>query len=319
MGMAGIWINNLCYNGKLYTYRTMKLKLIESREKQRTVKKKFNFRGFSFFSGENVSMICEPSKENTGIVFYCKGVRIPAIAENIKLVDVHTTALTKRGVDILAIEHLMAAIWGLGIDNLIIRLSSNVVPAQSGSAEEFTKALLKAEIVEQEETRQVVVFDESTTITQPEFKSRFAKFEPFDKFDIKCFVPFLSPIGEHTVFFNGSAKSFVRDVCWARTFLRSPIDINDLTKWNGIRSVFKVLPEDPKKSPIITFTERGFLTPLKKEDEPARHKLLDLIGDLALVGYRLRVKLTVNEPGHKFTHLVAKKIRSSVVAKKNDS
>ena len=295
----------------------MKLKITKSEEKQKTISERFNFKGFSLFSGEDVSMTCEPNKENTGIVFCYKDVCIPAVAENVKLMDVHTTALTKDGVDILTIEHLMAAIWGLGIDNLKVTLSNNVVPAQDGSAGSFVKAILKAGIVEQNETRRVVTFNEPATVTQPEFENRFARFEPSDNLTIECSAPFAEPIGEHSVTFTDDPKCFENDVCWARTFLRSPIDLNDLTKWNGIRSVFKALPEDPTKSPIITFTEKEFLTPLKKNDEPARHKLLDLIGDLALVGHRIHAKLTINEPGHKFTHLIAQKIRRATTLNQN--
>ena len=287
----------------------MKLNIQQTGEKQRTINQKFDFKGFSLFSGEDVSMTCEPSKEDTGIVFCYKDVCIPAIAENVKLMDVHTTALTKDGVDILTIEHLMAAIWGLGIDNIKITLSNNVVPAQDGYARAFVKVLLENGVVEQEKTRKIVIFEEMAILTQPEFENRFAKFEPNDSLVIESSAPFANPIGEHTVSYTDDLKSFSDDVSWARTFLRSQIDLNDLTKWNGIRSVFKALPEDPKKSPIITFTENEFLTPLKKDDEPARHKLLDLIGDLALVGYRIHAKLTINEPGHKFTHLIAQEIR----------
>lgn len=290
----------------------MKLKLIESTEKQKTIKKNFDYKGFSLFFGEKTSMTCKPGLENTGIIFCYKNVCIPAVVENVKLVDIHTTALTKGGVDILTIEHLMAAIWGLGIDNLKIILSGNVVPTQDGSAESFVKALLKAKIVDQKETRRIVIFEEPETITQPGFENRFAKFEPSDNLTIKSSAPFAKPIGEHTIFFKDNQKAFSEDISWARTFLRSPIDLNDLSKWNGIRSVFKALPEDPKKSPIVTFTEKEFLTPLKKDDEPARHKLLDLIGDLALVGFRIHAKLTINEPGHRFTHLIAQEIRNAI-------
>lgn len=290
----------------------MRLKLKQTKEKQKTIKSSFNFKGFSFFSGQDVEMTCYPASEDTGIVFSYKGQDISAVAENVKLMDVHTTALTKNGVDIVTIEHLMAAIWGLGIDNLKITLSDGIVPAQDGSAEAFTKALQKNGVIEQSKQRKVIEVEEEFTILQPEFENRFAKFEPSDNLEIESFAPFPSPIGEHTVMFDGKPDTFANEISWARTFLRSSIDLEDLTKWNGIRSVFKALPEDPKKSPIITFTESEFLTKLKKDDEPARHKMLDLIGDLALVGYRINAKLTINEPGHKFTHLIATKIRNAL-------
>ncbi len=295
----------------------MKLKLIESRERQRTISNKFTFKGFSLFSGENIKMTCEPAIEDSGIEFCHKDVCIPAIADFVKLMDVHTTALTKEGVDILTIEHLMAAIWGLGIDNLKITLSDSVVPAQDGSAEEFTKALLKAGIIEQTKFRKIIEIVEPFTILQPEFENRFAKFEKADKLKIEASAPFPAPIGEHSISFEENPESFAKDISFARTFLRSPIDLNDLTKWNGIRSVFKALPEDPRKSPVVTFTANEFLTPLKKDDEPARHKTLDLIGDLALIGYRIRAKITINEPGHKFTHLIADEIRKALKIQDN--
>lgn len=295
----------------------MKLKLKQSEERQRTIKNKFTFRGFSLFSGEDVKMTCESAIEDSGIEFCHKDVCIPALADYVKLMDVHTTALTKDGVDILTIEHLMAAIWGLGIDNLKITLSDSVVPAQDGSAEGFTKAFLKAGIIEQTNFRKIIEVDEPFTILQPEFENRFARFEKSDKLIIEASAPFSAPIGEHTINFEENPESFTKDISFARTFLRSPIDLNDLTKWNGIRSVFKALPEDPRKSPVVTFTADEFLTPLKKEDEPARHKTLDLIGDLALIGYRIHAKMTINEPGHKFTHLIVQEIRNALNLKDN--
>jgi len=290
----------------------MKLKLKQAEDRQRTIKNKFTFKGFSLFSGEDVKMVCEPAPEDSGIVFCYKDVCIPAVAEYVKLMDVHTTALTKDGVDILTIEHLMASIWGLGVDNLKITLSDNVVPAQDGSAEAFTKAILTAGIIEQNKFREIIEVMEPFTVLQPEFENRYAKFEHSNKLIIEGTAPFPAPINEHTVRFEESPESFAKDISFARTFLRSPIDLKDLSKWNGIRSVFKALPEDPKKSPIITFTENEFLTPLKSEDEPARHKMLDLIGDLALIGYRIQSKLVINEPGHKFTHLIANEIRNAL-------
>ena len=290
----------------------MKLKLIQAKEKQRTIKSGFTFKGFSLFSGQDVEMVCQPANEDMGIIFRYKGQDIPAVAENVKLMDVHTTALTKNGVDVVTIEHLMAAIWGLGIDNIRLTLSDSVVPARDGSAEAFTKAFQKNGVIEQSKQRKVIQVKKEFTILQPEYENRSAKFELSNNLGIDSSAPFPFPIGEHTVSFDGNPDTFVKEFSWARTFLRSPIELDDLAKWNGIRSVFKALPEDPRKSPIITFTEKEFLTKLKKEDEPARHKMLDLIGDLALVGYRINTRLIINEPGHKFTHLIASEIRNAL-------
>jgi UDP-3-O-[3-hydroxymyristoyl] N-acetylglucosamine deacetylase len=297
----------------------MNLKLKRVGDKQRRIKKNLEFKGFSLLSGEDALMVCKPAPANSGINFIVKGKKVPALIDYIQPAEVHTTILSKNGVKVVTVEHLMAAIWGLGIDNLNIELDSEVVPAQDGSAEAFTKALLEVGVIEQGEGRQVIVFEGETEFRQPEFENRLAKFEPHDGgLKIVSTAPWPGPIGKHTIEFEDKQQSFAKDISWARTFLRSPIDLDNLAKWNGIRSVFKALPEDPHKSPIITFTETEFLTPLKKEDEPARHKVLDFIGDLALVGYRIYGKCTINEPGHRFTHQIAQEIRKAVVDKKND-
>lgn len=290
----------------------MRVSLIQTINPQTTIKKAIKFNGYSLFSGELYSMKLEPSEVNTGINFYLYGVCIPALAEYIKQTDIHTTVLSKDGVDVSTVEHLLAAIWGLNIDNLKIVLTNSVIPAQDGSAEPYVKALLKTGVVKQNAFKKVVVISDSCALTQPEFPNRYAKFSPSPKLHINCIAPFPQPIGEHTIVFEDDKDTFSKDISWARTFLRSPLDLQDLSKWQGIRSVFKSLPEDPRQSPIITFTEKEFLTPLKKNNEPARHKLLDLIGDLALVGYHLHANIEINEPGHKFTHLIAKEIRQSL-------
>jgi len=290
----------------------MQLNLTTSNQKQKTISKQFTFEGQSLFSTETVSMEILPASINSGIYFNINGKIIPAVADYLNSTQLHTTSLAKDGESVMMVEHLLAAVYGLGIDNLEIRMSGNVLPAQDGSAKPFAKALINAGIVEQEEYRKVVEVIEPIHFTQPEFKGRNAVLKSLkNSFKLTVNAPFPNPIGTHIVSFK-DGDSFIDDVSWARTFLRSPLDLNDLEKWNGIRTVYKALPEDPRESPIITFTEKEFLTPLKREDEPAVHKLLDTLGDLVLVGYRIHGDLNINMPGHKFTHQIAKEIREII-------
>lgn len=287
----------------------MKIELVQGSKKQHTISKEFTFEGQSLFSTSNISMKLLPSAVNTGIVFNVNGSKIPALSDNLKFTELHTTSLAKDGVEVMMIEHLMAAIYGLGIDNIEIQLEGKVIPAKDGSAASFTKALKEAGIVEQEELRTVIKINEGLNFEQPEFEGRKATLKPSEDLTIELTAPFPAPIGTHTVKYNES-DDFEKNVSWARTFLRSPLDLSDMSKWNGIRTVYKALPENPRQSPVITFTDTEFLTPLIAENEPATHKLLDTLGDLALVGYRIHGAFKIGVPGHKFTHLIAKEIRS---------
>lgn len=288
----------------------MRLIIKRGKNKQKTIQKKANFSGVSLITGKIGQMKFIPAQEDTGIRFYLKGEYIPALAENIAPSNTHTTVITNGKRKLLMIEHLMAAVWGMGIDNLVIALGSSFVPAKGASAKAYVELIKKVGIVNQGKKRKVIEIKEEATFKQPPFKNRFAEFKPGEKeLTIKSTAPWPKPVGEHTIKYKSNPSNFEKEISWARTFLRSPLDLNDLSKWESIRKKYKVLPKDPKKSPIITFDDQGFITPLRRKDEPARHKVLDLIGDLALVGYRIYGKCIVNEPGHSFSHEIANQLR----------
>ncbi|HRI05698.1 MAG TPA: UDP-3-O-acyl-N-acetylglucosamine deacetylase [Candidatus Dojkabacteria bacterium] len=290
----------------------MKLSLKESNKSQRTIAKEITFEGQSLFSSTKISMQLLPAEVNTGIVFNVNGTKIPALSDYLNFTELHTTSLTKDDAEVLMVEHLLAAIWGMGIDNIEIKLDQKIIPAQDGSAEPFAQALKEAGITVQGAKRTVVEIHENLYFEQPEFEGRKATLSSNSNgLSIELTAPYPAPINTYTVNYSEN-DDFEKKVSWARTFLRSPLDPTDLTKWNGIRSVYKALPEDPRQSPVITFTESKFLTPLKAENEPAMHKMLDTIGDLALVGYRINGHFKIDVPGHKFTHLIAKEIRSQL-------
>lgn len=288
----------------------MKLSLIVSTSRQRTISKRLLFEGKSLFSTEKVMMELLPAEVDCGIIFDVNGTEIPALSDFLKTTELHTTTLSKDGVEVLMIEHLMAAIYGLGIDNLQINLKTSVIPAKDASSEAFAHAFTQAGIIEQGSFRKVIKIEETLLFEQPEFEGRKATLNPNNTgLKIRLTAPFPEPIGTYTVEYSEELDNFTKTVAWARTFLRSSLDLEDLTKWNGIRSVYKALPEDPRQSPVITFTDSDFLTPLKQRNEPATHKLLDTIGDLALVGYRIQGSFNIDVPGHKFTHFIAKGLR----------
>ena len=288
------------------------IKVLKSKQKQQTIKKKIVFHGQSLFSTENISMELLPADEDFGIRFNINGEIIPATSDYLNTVELHTTSLSNGKESVMMVEHLLAAIYGLGIDNIEIIMTQSIVPAQDGSSQPYAIALNDAGIIEQSKYRNVINTQDIIKFQQPEFDGRKAYLKPLDdSFRLTVIAPFEKPIGTYKVEFQ-DGDNFTKDISWARTFLRSPLDLNDLSKWNEIRTVYKALPDDPKDSPIITFTKDKFLTPLKAENEPATHKLLDTLGDLALVGYRIYGHLEIYVPGHKFTHQIAKEIRESI-------
>jgi len=294
------------------------VKIIESNKKQKTIKKKTIFNGQSLFSPKYISMELLPADEDYGIKFNINREIIPATSDYLNTVELHTTSLSNGKETVIMVEHLLAAIYGLGIDNIEIKMNQSIVPAQDGSSLPYATALENAGIVEQNKYRNVIMVDEVIEFEQPEFEGRKAYLKPLNNsFRLTVTAPFEEPIGTYTVQFK-EGDDFTKNISWARTFLRSPLDLNDLSKWNGIRTVYKALPENPKDSPIITFTKDKFLTPLKKRNEPATHKLLDTLGDLALVGYRIYGDLEIYVPGHKFTHYIAKEIRKYMQLKVDD-
>ena len=256
-----------------------------------------------------------PADEDHGITFNVNGEIIPATSEYLNTVELHTTSLSNGKESVIMVEHLLAAIYGLGIDNIEIKMDQSVVPAQDGSSQPYAIAINDAGIVEQNKNRMVITVDNAMKFEQSEFDGRKAYLKPLENtFSLTVTAPFEKPIGTYKVQFK-EGDDFTNDISWARTFLRSPLGLNDLSKWNGIRTVYKALPENPKDSPIITFTKDKFLTPLKQKNEPAVHKLLDTLGDLSLVGYRIYGNLEIYVPGHKFTHQIAKEIREHIQLK----
>lgn len=264
----------------------------------RTIKKPLVIKGKTPFSGKNVKMTLLPKKTN-GIIFEYLGKSIPLLPQSIKLRPVqHTSIISGNGIEILAVEHLLSALYGLQIDNLLIRLEGdNQIPALDSSSETFTKLLSNTGTQKTTQKRRVLKIIRNLKYSSQDGSSAFLS--PATGLNIEVEISFNNLIGQQK--FQGKiTKAFYRhQLCWGRTFIRSPLN-GDPTKWERIRKLIPVLPENPKDSPILVFSDEGFITSLLKPDEPVRHKALDLLGDLALLGMRIEGKIKVYKPGHLF-------------------
>ena len=167
------------------------MKLIKGIERQKTIKKKITFEGQSLFSPDNISMELLPADEDYGIEFNINGEIIPATADYLNIVELHTTSLSNGKESVIMVEHLLAAIYGLGIDNIEIKMNQSVVPAQDGSSQPYAIAINDAGIVEQNKNRKVITVDNAMKFEQSEFDGRKAYLKPLENtFSLTVTAPF---------------------------------------------------------------------------------------------------------------------------------
>ncbi len=236
-------------------------------------------------------MTLRPAPENTGYIFVrtdLDNFEIPASVEYISHCS-YATTLMRRGVVLSTCEHLLSALRGAGVDNCFIDLDNIEIPIMDGSSEYFVECIEKAGVVEQNAPRHVLRILERVEYSQGDRKMSI---EPASDFEIDCIIDFPHPFIERQhlafVFKNGS---FGREIAAARTFGFTH-EIEMLRKAN--------LALGGSLDNAIVLTENGMLneTPLRFDDEFVRHKILDIIGDLALLGMPIEGKITAEKSGH---------------------
>ncbi|PID42962.1 MAG: UDP-3-O-[3-hydroxymyristoyl] N-acetylglucosamine deacetylase [Proteobacteria bacterium] len=262
--------------------------------RQRTLKNVIRATGVGLHSGEKVYLTLRPAPVDTGIVFYRTDldpvIEIPAEADRVGETILSTT-LIKDGVKVSTIEHLLSAMAGLGIDNCYVDLSSAEVPIMDGSAGPFVFLLQSAGIAEQDAAKKFLRITDEITVEEEDKKATFL---PFDGFKVSFEIDFDHPVLKGNAQFASvdfSSTSFVREVSRARTFgfMR---DIEQLRSMNLALggSVDNAIVVDDYK----ILNEDG----LRYDDEFVKHKILDAIGDLYLIGHSLIGEFRGYKSGH---------------------
>lgn len=272
--------------------------------KQRTLKNVIRATGVGLHSGEMVYLTLRPAAPNTGIIFRRVDldpvVEIEAKAENVGETALSTT-LIQNGQRVSTVEHLLSAFAGLGIDNAYIDLNATEVPIMDGSAGPFVFLVQSAGIEEQPVAKQFIRIKKSVFL---EDGDKWAKFEPFEGFKVSFTIDFEHPAftgRPQQVDVDFSSTSFVREVSRARTFGFMK-DIEKLREKNLalggsmdnaiVVDDFRVLNEDG----------------LRYEDEFVRHKVLDAIGDLYLLGHSLIGAFVGHKSGHELNNRLLRKL-----------
>lgn len=272
--------------------------------RQRTLQSDVRATGVGLHSGDKVSLHLKPAPVNTGIVFRRADLspvrELPAAAALVCDTTL-CTALAQDGVRVATVEHLMSAFAGLGVDNAIVELSSPEVPIMDGSAAPFVFLIQTAGIVEQAAAKKLIRIKNPVMVSDGD---KWARFEPYEGFKIDFAIEFDHPVfadGVQQVSLDFSSTTYQREVSRARTFgfMR---DIEFLRSHN--------LALGGSLDNAIVLDDYRVLNAdgLRYEDEFVRHKILDAIGDLALMGHSIVGAYTGYKSGHALNNQLARAV-----------
>jgi len=270
--------------------------------KQRTLKNVIRATGVGIHSGQKVFMTLRPAAPDSGIIFrridLPEPVEIKACTANVGDTSLSTTLLAD-GVRIATVEHLLSALAGLGIDNAYVDLSASEVPIMDGSAGPFVFLLQSAGIEDQAVDKRFIRIKKAVSVSDGD---KWARFDPFDGFKVGFSIEFAHPTFStktSTAEIDFSTTSFVKEVSRARTFgfMR---DIEMLRERNLVLggSIDNAIVLDDYR----VLNEDG----LRYQDEFVKHKILDAIGDLYLLGHSLVGAFYGFKSGHKLNNLLLK-------------
>lgn len=272
---------------------------------EQTVAEPLSFAGIGLHSGAEVSLRIIPAPAGSGVVFRRSDLdnfEIPANGRNVAKVS-YATSLMRQGVLISTTEHLLSALMGLGVDNAIVEIDNLEVPILDGSARPYVEAMHEAGLKRQRRKREYIKILKPIEVREGEGPSaKFIGVYPGDGYAIDYAIDFPTPIGQEKFLGDLDAGDYANLIAPARTFGFKE-DEPMLRNMGLIRGV--------SDSSAIILTREGVQNgPLRFPDEFVRHKVLDLIGDLALAGRRIWGKVVAERAGHAMhTALVQRLLR----------
>ena len=286
--------------------------------KQRTIKKSVKISGVGLHTGVKSTVTLCPAKEDSGIFFIrtdlTSNVIIEANLKNVNSTE-RSTNLKKGSAEIKTVEHLLAAIVAANIDNLIIKVDNIEIPILDGSAKLFSETIFKTGIKEQNKKRDFLTIKKEI-ILEDKKNGFIFKAIPAKEYELKVNIDYNSKILGLQSAELKSISNFQKEISSSRTFcflheLQELIEKN-LIKGGDLNNAVVIVEKNINKKELdklallfnkknITITDKGTLnnTKLRYKNEPARHKLLDLIGDLSLIGKPIKGKISAYKPGHK--------------------
>lgn len=297
-------------------------------EKQRTLKKSASFSGKGLHSGVNVNLVIKPAPDSHGYIF--KRVDLPhqplinALAENVTDTSRGTT-IEENGASVSTVEHILAALAGMRLDNVLIEIDGPEAPILDGSAREYVEAISKVGIAEQETDRKYFILKEKVEYYDEENNVHIIAYP--DKIQsVNVLIDYNSKVLGNQYASLDEIQSFKDEIAPCRTFVflheLEFLAKNNLIKGGDMDNAIvivdrKVSQEELDRlaelfdKPKVSVQPEGILNnlELRFSNEPARHKLLDLVGDLALIGRWFKAKIIATRPGHHANTEFAKLLR----------
>ncbi len=299
--------------------------------KQRTIKTEVSVSGTGLHTGEKVTLTFRPAPENHGFKFRRIDIEgqpvIDADVDNVTDTSRGTT-ITQNGASVNTVEHVLASLVGLELDNVLIDLDGPETPIMDGSSLQYVDALVEAGFKEQDAEREYFSIPYNIHYSEPDRKVDMVAM-PLDDYRFTCMVDYNSPVlgSQHASI--STIAEFKREIASCRTFcFLHELEMllkHNLIKGGDINNAIVVVDRDVNQEELqhlatlfnrkdIDVAPQGILNniELRHQNEPARHKLLDMIGDLALVGVPLKGHIMAARPGHAANIAFAKKIKALI-------
>lgn len=309
------------------------------RANQRTIGKVVRLEGVGLHTGNPSTIEFHPAPADYGIRFVRRDVEgapeIPAIADLVTDISRGTT-ISHSGASVHTVEHVLAAVVGLEIDNVRIELTANEPPIGDGSSMPYVEPLMDAGFVDQDAPRGYLVIDSTISYSNEAKGVEIVALPLKDDYRMTVMIDYNNPAlgSQHTGLFS-LEKEFVNDFAPARTFcFLHEVEMlrkQGLIKGGNLDNAIVIVDGNPTQSDLNSLINRlgleesvilgdhGTLNnkPLRFKNEPARHKLLDLLGDLALVGAPMQAQILAARPGHASNVEFAKKLRATLLKTKH--
>ena len=300
-------------------------------QKQKTLAASFTLKGKGLHTGLDIEITFNPAPENHGYKIKRTDMEgqpvIDALAENVAATQ-RGTVLKKGDVQVGTVEHAMAALYAAEIDNCLIEVNAPEFPILDGSARYFTEGIEKVGCVEQNAPRDYYIVKHKIEVKDEESGASLIIL-PDEKFSVNVLINFNSPVLNNQYATMENLKEFSTELASSRTFVFvrevEALVNNNLIKGGDLDNAIVIYDQQvPQESldkladmmniPHQNIDQLGYINhkPLVYENEPARHKLLDVIGDVALIGKPIKGRIIATRPGHKINNQFARMIRKDI-------
>ena len=300
-------------------------------QKQNTLAASFSLQGKGLHSGLNIEVSFNPAPENHG--YKIKRVDLPeqpvidAVAENV-INTQRGTVIGRKDIQISTIEHAMAALYAMGVDNCLIEVNAPEFPILDGSARHYVEEIQKVGLQEQNAARDYYIVKHKVEVKDEETGASIMLL-PDDHFCVNTLISFNSPVLNNQFATMNDVKDFPTEIAASRTFVfvreLEMLLQNNLIKGGDLDNAIVIYDQkvsqealdklaDMINVPHQNIQELGYINnePLVFDNEPARHKLLDVIGDIALIGKPIKGRVIATRPGHSINNKLARIIRKQI-------